>query len=220
MLACRPMTEISSTGEEFRESTRAPLETPVILQIDAFSEPQSGYTGNVSVGGMFVRVHDPQPVGTLVRFEVELGGTDSTIRGVAEVAWIRTHAQGPERPAGMGLQFRLIEGDGKERLRAVVMKILDRQGDLPVVQPPRKPTAPRRVEPPSASPAPKTERRQPRRAGGKRVLSKPAPSTSKPEKRDRRSDQGLVRLTPERPNVLAVLVLFTILLFLLMRTCG
>jgi len=159
------MTTSSGTGEEFRESTRAPLETPVTLQIDTFSEPQSGYTANVSVGGMFVNLSDPQPVGTIVRFEVELGGGDSTIRGVAEVAWIRAHAQGPELPAGMGLQFRLIEEDGQERLRAVVKKILDARGDPDVVQPPKRSPAPLRVEPPRAAQAPQ-----------------PSPSTSKPER--------------------------------------
>lgn len=104
----------------FRESTRVPLEAPVKLQFDAFGQPQSGFTANISVGGMFVQSCSPRPVGTRLRFELELEAGTEPISGLAEVVWIRVKQHCLEQPAGMGIQFRYLDADSRRRLDAAV----------------------------------------------------------------------------------------------------
>lgn len=117
----RPHFDADSGGDRlFRENTRVPLEAPVSLQFDAFGQPQSGFTANISVGGMFVQSCSPRPVGTRLRFELELEAGTEPISGLAEVVWIRVKQHCLEQPAGMGIQFRYLDADSRRRLDAAV----------------------------------------------------------------------------------------------------
>ncbi|MBS2032360.1 MAG: PilZ domain-containing protein [Deltaproteobacteria bacterium] len=70
--------------------------------------------GNISEGGVFVRTHAPLARGTLamVRLPVGNGGE---IEAEAEVMWESSGSQGP---AGMGLRFKTMDDQGRERLTA------------------------------------------------------------------------------------------------------
>ncbi len=105
---------VAETLEAFRETTRTHIAIPVRIRI-AGQDDLTAVTANASCGGMFVKMTNPPPVGTLVRFEVDIGSP--TIRGYAEIAWIRVRFGGSERPAGMGLQFRhFLWGNGEKIL--------------------------------------------------------------------------------------------------------
>lgn len=82
---------------------------------------------NLSIGGMFVQGRNPRPVGTLLRFELQLGEGEP-IRGVGEVVWIRAHSLGPEVPSGMGVQFGHLDETNRDRLRAAVFEALESLG--------------------------------------------------------------------------------------------
>lgn len=103
------------SDQTFRESTRAPVRAEVRLQFPN-SESFEGSSGNVSRGGLFVATPRPQPVGTLIRLELDLPGASETVRGFGEVVWIRVREASPSRPAGMGVQFRHLEPPGEEVL--------------------------------------------------------------------------------------------------------
>ncbi|WP_224244643.1 TIGR02266 family protein [Hyalangium gracile] len=66
------------------------------------------FATNLSPGGMFIRSRTPQPVGTLVKFEVQIAGGVRVLRGTAVVRWVRA-ANDPEGPPGMGLQFQELD---------------------------------------------------------------------------------------------------------------
>ncbi len=66
------------------------------------------FATNLSPGGMFIRSRTPQPVGTLVKFEVQIAGGVRVLRGTAVVRWVR-EAGDPEGPPGMGLQFQELD---------------------------------------------------------------------------------------------------------------
>jgi uncharacterized protein (TIGR02266 family) len=107
----------------FRDKTRAPLEVPVRLQLDSFAEPENGFTANVSPGGMFVAQADPKPVGTRVRFWLELPGETEPVPGFGEVVWLRPVQTSAERPPGMGIEFRYLDDKDQDRIRAEVLRI-------------------------------------------------------------------------------------------------
>jgi Tfp pilus assembly protein PilZ len=167
------MSENSSSGVEFRENTRAPLQARATIQIDAFSEPLTGFTANVSKGGMFVEMKDLPPVGSIIKFQVEIGEPTQTVSGTAEVVWIRTQAR-PKQPVGVGLQFRFIESNGAPALSAAVHKVLAELGPEPEPAQPVK----RKPPPPGAKPTSKRDEKSSKKKqtadDSKQILGMPA----------------------------------------------
>lgn len=105
---------ILATTQRFREYTRAPCEAPVRLQFNSFEDYEEARLANISLGGMFVAYRDPKPVGCLLRFELHLDEAAAPILGLGEVVWIRVRGQGPNRPAGMGIEFRAVKDEDFE----------------------------------------------------------------------------------------------------------
>jgi len=80
------------------------------------------YAVNLSPGGMFIRSRQPQPIGTRLRFEVQIAGGVRVMRGTAVVRWVRL-TNDPAGAPGMGLQFLELD----EYTRALVDKMLERK---------------------------------------------------------------------------------------------
>lgn len=201
------MSAESGSPQDFRESTRAPLEALATIQIDAFSEPSTGFTANVSTGGMFVQMNETPPVGSIVRFQVELGDPPTSVMGTAEVVWMRTQAQGSRQTAGIGLQFRYIEKNGEPLLSAAVHQALAELGTEPEPDPPikRRPRPPRR---PAGQPPP--QRGNQEKIRGEKGA---APRTSKPAA----DGKQILGMPAEKAKLFLLLALmaFLLLTFLL-----
>lgn len=117
-----PAPAPSERPELFREHTRAPLEVPVRLKFDSFGQMRPGFGANVSRGGMFVSCAEPHPVGTLLRFELELSPSSAPVAGLGEVVWIRLKQRNLKHPPGMGIQFRHLDVESLSRLDAAVRR--------------------------------------------------------------------------------------------------
>ncbi len=106
-----------------------------------------GFATNISAGGMFIRSKKPHPVGTEVRFQIELANGARVMRGTAVVRWIREPGD-PTGTTGMGLQFREVD----EETQALVDTMLGSAGAGSAVTPAIEP-APKGQKPASARPA-------------------------------------------------------------------
>ena len=105
-----------------RDSRRVPLATTVQFKFDLFSGFISEYSANISPTGMYIVSSAPEPPGRVLDLEFRLGDGFEIIKGKGEVVWSRTVADGPERPAGMGIRFtELSEGS-----RDLIYRIVDR----------------------------------------------------------------------------------------------
>ena len=93
---------------KFRRETRAPLVAQVLLEYPDEESPESAFTANVSMGGLFVQTSTPRPVGTSFRFQLLILSKGPSIEGFGEVRWVRETDQGPGRPAGMGVQTGMV----------------------------------------------------------------------------------------------------------------
>ena len=102
---------------ELRKTTRGSLQVPVTILISGWDVFQAK-TGSISMGGFFVALPKPPPVGILAKFTIDLKG--EPVRGVGRVAWIRLTSESPEKPAGMGLQFRHLLDDDRLVLRRLL----------------------------------------------------------------------------------------------------
>lgn len=101
--------------QSFREHTRTSVQAEAVLQFGSEKETLA-LVANLSEGGMFIASRDPKPVGTLLRFQINLQHAVTPATGYGEVTWIRVRSQSARRPAGMGIKFRHLEGDGKRAL--------------------------------------------------------------------------------------------------------
>ena len=86
----------------------------------------TGFLKNLSAGGMFLRILDPEPAGTRLHFELRLHPRrPETVTGSGEVVWARESYAGPGRAPGMGIRFLALTPEGAEELRRLVGSPVD-----------------------------------------------------------------------------------------------
>jgi len=106
------------------ESRRIPLLKKVELRFSNRDAPVSEVGINVSMTGLFVRSSAPQPEGSLASFRFRIHEEGEPIEGLAEVVWVREEEEGAYKPAGMGMRFLRVDGDGRKHLRGAVQRMI------------------------------------------------------------------------------------------------
>lgn len=106
---------------ETRRDPREPIELKLRYKsasVDEFAERESG---DLSVGGIFIKSEEPLPIGTLLKFEVQLSDETSIIAGVGRVVWNRSaEASSEDAPTGMGIKFVKMDDESRARLEALI----------------------------------------------------------------------------------------------------
>ena len=97
-------------------------EVDVAVTVDSEHNFYGGYATNLSAGGFFVATHIIHPVGTRFNFTIHLGSEGHIVKGVGEVRWLRPQAAGSTSPAGLGIQFTQVQGDGAERIETFLTR--------------------------------------------------------------------------------------------------
>ncbi|NBC42300.1 TIGR02266 family protein [Corallococcus exiguus] len=116
-----------------RTSDRKSVGLLVKLKHETVGSFTEEFATNLSPGGMFIRSRTPQPVGTPVRFEVQIANGVRVLQGTATVRWVRD-VNDPAGPPGMGLQFQELDTAS----RALVDLMLQRKpggGAVPAAAP-------------------------------------------------------------------------------------
>ena len=88
-----------------RHKDRQNLEVQVGLLADY--QFYTGYSHNISTGGLFVGTHDILPVGRICHVTFRIPGVDHVFSCEAEVRWSRTYDGGTTETVepGMGIRF-------------------------------------------------------------------------------------------------------------------
>ncbi len=97
-----------------------PIDAQVRIQFADQEEPVGVVAANISRTGMFVRTRQPHPAGSLLRFELLLGGDFASIKGGGEVVWVRQGELYAVLPAGMGIRFRRLDQPSRDVLFQVI----------------------------------------------------------------------------------------------------
>jgi len=80
-------TLLPAEGANRRSEVRVPMDLPVTCQArGSEGQPLEGKTGNISRGGLLLRLSQELPAGTLV--DLTLHGTEGPIHGEGEVVWM------------------------------------------------------------------------------------------------------------------------------------
>lgn len=160
---------------------RIPFETEVRMRFGDLRDFVSQYSGNISLGGMFVQTANPPAPGSTVEVEFALGDGTELIRGRGKVVWARDEEPGSDLPPGMGVRFLELTPGSRELIFRVVDRYVRGGGnpfDLDAGGPgePEDAAAPEtdREEPPAAAGLPAGELSPP-------LLAEPALGPDRPE---------------------------------------
>ena len=99
-----------------RRNERIQLEVEVSLESD--HNFYSGFSTNISEGGIFVATHVLCPVGTQMEITFSLPGQAEPIAAVAEVRWQREYNELSNTPPGLGLRFVAVGDADLQRIQA------------------------------------------------------------------------------------------------------
>jgi uncharacterized protein (TIGR02266 family) len=98
-----------------REYARLDLEVAVDMASD--HNFFTGFSCNLSGGGLFVATHRVMPVGTLLEVSFQLPDSDEPIVAQVEVRWVRDQNELSDCPPGMGLRFLSIDAEASARIQ-------------------------------------------------------------------------------------------------------
>ena len=92
------------------------------VEVDMVSDHNffTGFSCNVSEGGLFVATHRVREVGSRIEITFTLPGDDRPIVARTEVKWVRVHNEQSNVPPGMGLMFIDIAPESIARIAAFV----------------------------------------------------------------------------------------------------
>ena len=104
-------------GSERRIFLRVPLD----VRVDLYSEDTffTGFSENISEGGLFVATDAPFEVGTVLDIRLTLMG-GQTLKHSVVVRWVRPPGAVGGLPAGMGVQFADLTEERRRELQSFI----------------------------------------------------------------------------------------------------
>ncbi|MCA9670478.1 MAG: TIGR02266 family protein [Myxococcales bacterium] len=112
------MAHAALSPDERRAHVRKVLKTSVGMVTE--SNFYSGFTNDISEGGLFVATYNLMDVGTVVQLEFDLSDGRPPIEVQGEVRWIREHNEYSDAGPGMGLRFVDLAPEAHARIVAFV----------------------------------------------------------------------------------------------------
>ena len=103
-----------------RSHDRASLSLEVTLEGE--NNFFTGFTENISEGGLFVATHMARKVGERVVIDLTLPGSDVAVHADCEVRWLRMYSETSDAPPGMGLRFVVLSEEDKARITDFVTR--------------------------------------------------------------------------------------------------
>ena len=101
-------------GAERRQHSRAELKTAINFGSD--SNFYTGFTSDISEGGVFVATHTPLPVGSMIDLEFSIPDDGPPIRVKGEVRWSAEYNEMSDGHPGLGVRFVGLTGADKQRI--------------------------------------------------------------------------------------------------------
>jgi uncharacterized protein (TIGR02266 family) len=161
-------------SDEKRSGQRTPLVLRIKLRYPDVDTFVGKFATNVSRGGMFIASRKPKPVGTSLKFELQLADGSPVIAGKGVVKWVREFDENnPRQPHGMGIEFAQLRDDSEAALARVIE--LRRERGLDEQSIPHE-LAPKRAKRKTKSPSGKKKKRSKRKTKSPEQTAAPAPA--------------------------------------------
>lgn len=107
---------------EYRNTPR--VELSVEIDIDTETNFYTGFTENISTGGIFVATHTPALVGSEVPISFKLPNTNYIVKTRGVVQWNRDFNKVyPDTHPGMGLRFLTLSLEDEEAINEYIKNV-------------------------------------------------------------------------------------------------
>jgi uncharacterized protein (TIGR02266 family) len=97
------------------------LETEVEIDVESDHNFYTGFSSNLSDGGIFVATYRTHAVGDRLRVRVRLPGTDA-VEAKVEVRWVRSPEPGADVVPGFGAAFVELADDARRAIEDFVAR--------------------------------------------------------------------------------------------------
>lgn len=104
--------------DERRVFNRAALQASINWTSE--SNFYTGFTNDISEGGIFVATHTLQEINSTMELEFSIPDGQDPIKAIGIVRWIREYNPDSDAEPGMGLQFTNLTDQDKGRIQAFV----------------------------------------------------------------------------------------------------
>ncbi len=95
--------------DERRGSRRVKFVTDIHFSSD--SNFYTGFTSNISEGGVFVATYNPFPIGTMMELQLRMPGCKEPITVKGEVRWVQEPNPDSDGHPGVGVRFLDLDDD-------------------------------------------------------------------------------------------------------------
>jgi hypothetical protein len=114
---------------EMEDKRTDPRFGPLVIKAETWieEEHQQGYLTNVSMGGAFLAIDSPPPIGATLALRALLPWKIGELRAEAEVVW---RSEAATAINGVGLRFTQLDDGSLERLRAYLERFSDLAAQL------------------------------------------------------------------------------------------
>lgn len=112
-----PLLNHYPDGMERRDQNRQDVE--LVIDIESESNFFTGFSENISEGGLFIATYDYKPLGTQLNLKFQLPDSTNKIEVIGEVCWIRAfNPVLPDMVPGMGVKFLNLDQHQEQRVQS------------------------------------------------------------------------------------------------------
>jgi uncharacterized protein (TIGR02266 family) len=117
--APRPDTDRQTGGSDRRLFRRVPFFRKVEYRFESMDDFRSQFANDLSLGGMFIKTDEPEPMGTVIFLQFDLQDGSKILSGYGKV--VRVNPRGlPDFDPGMGVEFLKFDDESLQRIRQLV----------------------------------------------------------------------------------------------------
>lgn len=117
--AQRPDVDRATGGSDRRLFRRVPFFRKVEYRFQSMDDFRSKFANDLSLGGMFIKTDEPEPMGTVIFLQFDLQDGSKILTGYGKV--VRVNPRGlPDFDPGMGIEFLKFDDESLQRIRQLV----------------------------------------------------------------------------------------------------
>jgi uncharacterized protein (TIGR02266 family) len=124
--AGRPLTLAERAARTVRSARRRRIHFDLDVTFQSHHNFYTGFTENVSSGGLFVATTEMHPIGSRFRIRFSLPEREQPVEVLAEVRWQRLEmagtAESHDAAPGMGLRFIDLSEDDREAIQEFIRR--------------------------------------------------------------------------------------------------
>ena len=107
-------------AEQGRIHARRDFEAEIALSLESDHNFYTGFTENISSGGIFIATRDLKAIGTIMEISFSVPGHEAKITTRAEVRWQRLEQSHVDSMPGIGLRFLDLNDEAAQAINTFI----------------------------------------------------------------------------------------------------